>query len=108
MQNGVWAVTTLASRDPMKRRRTPGIFATEAEAKLCVETNLGDIYEFEYDCAVVEFVPFGLYSLGRVQFWYEWHDESYVQRLQVPQALQDWFISQGWSTDRLANWSEIG
>jgi hypothetical protein len=107
--SGVWAITTISSADFPKGHRTPGVVRTLEEATELIEGNYGDIYEFSYDYAVAEFVPFGLYSLQRRQVWFRWQHDKYVNiGSSVPDGMTQAMAKVGFGATRMANWSGIG
>lgn len=59
----------------MIRRRTWGWFKSLGEARTAVENNWGDIYEGEYEYAVIEKVTDGILHGGELslEYWYKWH-----------------------------------
>jgi hypothetical protein len=108
---GVYAVTTYERTARRKlgdkvvrNRRTVGIFPDFEAAERTVLRNYGDIEEAGYyQYAVVEFVPFGLYSLEREQWWYEFNleTERWEKSDTKPEPLAAMF-------HRMVDWSDIG
>jgi hypothetical protein len=71
-------------------QRTVGWFATLEEAENNLKVNCGDVYENNFDFAVIEEVSPGFYSgASAKQTWYEWVPEhkGYKSINQPPQ----WF-----------------
>jgi len=57
------------------KHRTWGWFKNLGQARTAIENNWGDIYEGEYNYAVIEKVTDGILHSGELslEYWYKWH-----------------------------------
>lgn len=73
----LYLVTTLEKDQGINRaKRSPAIFTTFAKAREVVEGNIGDIFEYRYEYAVIEAmqadVLYPPLSPEYQQWWYGW------------------------------------
>lgn len=68
----VYLVTAMVVRDDgsRKSRRTWGWHPTLADAKYAIHTNDGDIFENDYNYAVIEEVRAGSITLSETRWWF--------------------------------------
>lgn len=74
-----WFITTMRdqSTPQWNRKRCWGFFDNFAEAEWAVKSNDGDIYEDEYEYAVIEEHHMGTIAIGTGNLkWYKWNETT--------------------------------
>jgi hypothetical protein len=79
-KKSVFFVTTidlnLKNNLPINDRRTVGWFQSFKLADICVTRNYGDIWEGNYNYAVIEELEWGLYPHPLSEQWYKFNKEK--------------------------------
>lgn len=65
----IYLITCMVSADT-SRKRTWGYYLEFETAEQLVLRNATDMFEEEFDCAVIEEVPDGLLTISKVKQWY--------------------------------------
>ena len=81
--------TIFIKEDLVINSRCIGYFKTKEEAVEAVESNLGDMYEYMYNYAVIEEISSGLYPHDVEPIFFEWHESTKkYKKCKRPKALK--------------------